>query len=665
MTEDHVDRAGESEVAPGLSLYLNDWYLNPLRISGARVLAGHLENVAEPEAAQLRVRLASGATYFGEFALPENGTGAQGRLDWTVRVDMTSEPPGPSEITIMGNVRRDNVAIRRTVVVAPRPSLDDEVIGGLDQPPHGAVVAGDVVAVRGWCLFRDAHVARVEVFVDGTSRGLARPYVERPLADVTAMDSSLCGFEASVSVRRSERGRESLVTVEATSLDGRKWRSATHRVVWGSTDLETDEWAKLDQHVGHNATTVRGVPSDRSKVIVFAHGLEYAGAQLWLQEILRQFMEFHPDLDFVVVSPTDGPLRPLLVSMGVFVHITTPARLHEPFSYEGHVQEMALLIRSLGGGAALVNTLVMFPAVEACARAGVPVLWAIHESIEPPVFMHLAGRSQRVHPAVRERFEGSFRHPEELIFEAAATERLFRNLRGDRPTTVLHYGVDIDAIDAYRKSVDRSEIRARAGFGPEDRVLLVVGTEPRKGLGLIVAAFDELSVVHPDVHLVVVGAHPAPYFHALASQIERCRNADRVHLVDVTPDIFCWYEIADLLLCASDLESLPRSMIEAMAFELPIVSTDVFGISELIEDGKTGWLTRANDLEAFVGLSHYVLDKPAEELHAVSKAARAIAESRDGTHSYGRKFALALTRLLKVEHPDGRRAELQGLEWSP
>jgi len=45
--------------------------------------------------------------------------------------------------------------------------------------------------------------------------------------------------------------------------------------------------------------------------------------------------------------------------------------------------------------------------------------------------------------------------------------------------------------------------------------------------------------------------------------------------------------MADLLLCASDIESLPRSILEAMAFELPVVSTDAFGIADLIDDGRT------------------------------------------------------------------------------
>ena len=115
----------------------------------------------------------------------------------------------------------------------------------------------------------------------------------------------------------------------------------------------------------------------------------------------------------------------------------------------------------------------------------------------------------------------------------------------------------------------------------------------------------------------------------------------------MTSDIYAWYELSDVLLCASDMESLPRSIIEAMAFELPVVSTDVYGIADLIDDGKTGWLTRDRDLGALAGLLHVVLQKPDSELKQVAMAAQAIAHGRHGSQSYGRLIAETLKGLLE------------------
>jgi glycosyltransferase involved in cell wall biosynthesis len=110
--------------------------------------------------------------------------------------------------------------------------------------------------------------------------------------------------------------------------------------------------------------------------------------------------------------------------------------------------------------------------------------------------------------------------------------------------------------------------------------------------------------------------------------------------------------MADILLCASDIESLPRTILEAMAFELPVVSTDAFGIADLIEDGWTGWLTRPGDLEGLVGLLHLVLRIPADERRAVGSRARAEAVRRHGSRSYGRAFAQALADLLDDPYSD-------------
>jgi D-inositol-3-phosphate glycosyltransferase len=177
--------------------------------------------------------------------------------------------------------------------------------------------------------------------------------------------------------------------------------------------------------------------------------------------------------------------------------------------------------------------------------------------------------------------------------------------------------------------------------------MLVMGTmEPRKAQGAIVAAFDELSVVHENLHLVLVGANSTGYCEAVENQIERTRNKDRIHVIPVTSDIYQWYEMCDVFLCASDMESLPRSILEAMAFELPVVSTDVYGIADLIDDGKTGWLTRDRDLEALVGLLHLVLEKPDSELKQIATAAGVVAHDRHGSQGYRKLIVRSLQGLL-------------------
>jgi D-inositol-3-phosphate glycosyltransferase len=617
-------------------------------------LSGFVENVTEPNMAQVRVQLAGWPplnAQLGAAEPSESGFG-RARLRWTV--DLPAEqlrelPPGAIRVTVLASVDRSSVAIRRTFNVHQEPP----VFGSLDLPIDDSVLQDDVLTVRGWCLFEESHLARVEVMVDGRSAGLARLYVALPIGNPGHMDGSVPGFEAAVNVRRSERGSTSLVSVEATALDGRRWRSTTHRVIWRPRPYDAYDSAALALSAWRNTAVTRRVPTDRSTVIVCAHDLGYSGGQLWLLDLLRRVFQ-SIDHRCVVISPTDGALRPILESMQIQVHISPPFSLTEPRTFEGHVHELALLMRSHDGGVVLANTLLTFPAIVAAARAEIPSIWAIHESVEPAMFFnHYGETGTAFHPEVREHFEESFRAPRALVFEAARTSALFAEIMGATPGLVVDYGVDIGEIDRYRQKISREKLRADFGFRLSDTVALVVATfEPRKMHGLIVAAFDELAAVHDDLQLLLVGFHAIPQAEAVRQQIDRCRHRDRIHVMPVTNDIYPWYAMADILISASDVESQPRSFMEAMAFDLPIVSTDVFGVSELIADSRSGWLTQARDLEGLVGLLHMVLRAPTSERKEVADRARTIVCERDGGTQYGAFFASAVSDLLRDPESD-------------
>jgi glycosyltransferase involved in cell wall biosynthesis len=528
---------------------------------------------------------------------------------------------------------------------ALRVPLPRQVTGELNCPRNDAVVDGDVLAIKGWCLFDGSRVARVEVVVDGRRVGLAWPYIDRP--DVAEHhshpDAPVAGFELFTSFERRDRSSESLVTVEATSLDGRRWRSQTHRVSWAAPGVEVSRRGEL--LVRRSTAAVKHLPGGGNRVLVFTHDLSYGDRHPWLFELLRQLVVVS-GLDCTVVSVADGPLRGMLEDLGVKVHVTAPWPMDDMETYEGRIHELALLIRASGAGAVLVNALGVFPAVDAAARAGVPSVWAIHESFDPAVYRYICSGQTGMHPHVRSRFDGCFRSTRALIFEARQTADMFAHLCSPEQRFIVDYGVDVDAIDAYRASLDRSALRFASGFD-DDVVVVVVGVfDPRKAQAAVVAAFDELAVVHDRLRLVLVGCHSGPYSDAIREQLSRCAAGDRVTLVPIMPDIYRWYAVADLLLYASDVESLPRSIVEAMAFELPVVSTDAFGIADLIDDGETGWLTRSRDLEGLVGLLHLVLRMPAEERRAVGALARIEVLRRHGDCGYGRIFGRVLADLL-------------------
>jgi glycosyltransferase involved in cell wall biosynthesis len=111
-----------------------------------------------------------------------------------------------------------------------------------------------------------------------------------------------------------------------------------------------------------------------------------------------------------------------------------------------------------------------------------------------------------------------------------------------------------------------------------------------------------------------------------------------MQLIPLTPDVQDWYGMADLLVCASDVESLPRTVVEAMAWELPVLATDVFGLPEIVREGETGWLCPPRDVEALaVGLER-ALASSAEERLRMGRAGRALVEGRHSLSEYGKRI---------------------------
>jgi glycosyltransferase involved in cell wall biosynthesis len=167
-------------------------------------------------------------------------------------------------------------------------------------------------------------------------------------------------------------------------------------------------------------------------------------------------------------------------------------------------------------------------------------------------------------------------------------------------------------------------------------------------------AFEQVAEEFPDAHLAFVGVDSGLASRALAERIEASPVHERIHLIGVTGQVQPWYGIADIFVSASDIESLPRSVLEAMAWETPVLATAVFGLAELIVDGESGWLCEERDVEQLALGLRRALGASAAERARIGAAGRGLVESRHALDDYAGQVADLLDEVVGASPTGGR-----------
>lgn len=152
-----------------------------------------------------------------------------------------------------------------------------------------------------------------------------------------------------------------------------------------------------------------------------------------------------------------------------------------------------------------------------------------------------------------------------------------------------------DKIQVVRMSVDPEDYppptQPRQHDGPL-RALAVGRLVTLKGFHVLIDAVDALRRDQVDIAVRIIGQGPDE--DALREHLTSLGLQDRVHLVGPVgqDDILEHYHWADVYLMTSFMEGLPVVLMEAMSTELPVISTSVSAVTELVRDGSNGLVIR-------------------------------------------------------------------------
>lgn len=169
----------------------------------------------------------------------------------------------------------------------------------------------------------------------------------------------------------------------------------------------------------------------------------------------------------------------------------------------------------------------------------------------------------------------------------------------------------------------RAEVRQDLGIGDEVMILHASNLRPVKRIDLLL---NGLAKVRPrdSFKLVVLAGGETGSMMALATHLG---IADRIVVRENVTDVEDYLQAADFTLYTSESESFCLSILEAMTFGCPAVSTRVGGVPEVVDDGVTGLLVPFEHVDALAAAIERMI-KDADLRLALGSAARLEAKQR-------------------------------------
>jgi PEP-CTERM/exosortase A-associated glycosyltransferase len=279
-----------------------------------------------------------------------------------------------------------------------------------------------------------------------------------------------------------------------------------------------------------------------------------------------------------------------------------------------------------------------WPAIHVGEKLGIPVVYEIRAFWEDAAVDHGT------------QSEGGLRYRLSKAMETRAVQRanqvvtICQGLRGD----LISRGIPSSKIGTVPNAVDIEHFSLSAGADPElkaklglagCRVIGFLGSYyAYEGLDLLIAALPRILAQAPDVRLLLVGGGPQEA--NLKAQAAALGLSDKIVFVGRVPhaEVSRYYDLVDLLAYPRHPMRLtelvtPLKPLEAMAQGHLLIASDVGGHKELIEDGQTGVLFRAGDVEDLAAKAVATLNQPEKAAAMRANGRRFVENERNWARS--------------------------------
>ena len=313
-------------------------------------------------------------------------------------------------------------------------------------------------------------------------------------------------------------------------------------------------------------------------VVFITQNLAISGANQILVNLVRgRFI----NASFIVLSPHQGPLDRTFAESGAAVLIG------DVIGHLEWIRDIRLVI---------CNTVMTAHHVSYLANRSIPHVWVLHEWwTRDMIQAELANRKlTHLTPSVIDAALQACQH----VVCVCDSQRQVYDISA--ASSVVFVGVP-SPRSVFQRSPDK-----------HIKFLYMGIVCPRKNQLKAIELFQRFSGDRTDVCFDIVGArYNRDYEVEYADKVVAAAASDpRIRIHDVTNDPWSYYESADVLLLCSLNEVTPLVICEALLSGLPVVTTAVAGIPEMLENGKHGFVVPPGDDEAFVDSMRRLADDP-------------------------------------------------------
>lgn len=314
-------------------------------------------------------------------------------------------------------------------------------------------------------------------------------------------------------------------------------------------------------------------PAGPPRVLFVSHETTLSGAPIQLVHLVRWLRK--AGWEVAVATPDEGPISEMLArdNIGTVMEPTLLTDL-EHTKLRELCRDYEVIV---------ANTIASWPAVRAAHLEKRPVLWYLHETL---VAVRLIRAISEIRPALK--------MANVLVTPTRQTARVYEGLTL-APIEVVPYGIPKPPIIPGQK---------------DDSICFVTlgSFEPRKGQDVLVEAIHKLD---PETRrrssFKMAGrVLDAEFFEKLKSRADGLENTQLIEALDHSGAAALLNQ-ADAVVLPSRDETMPIVILEAMGLGKGVISTEVGGVREWIQDEMNGLLVAREDSDELArALTRYV-----------------------------------------------------------